>query len=79
MDTMKRLEDILEARNLSLRSVSLMSDVSYSTLKTAHQKRTQLSVDTIEEICNCLEIPLWQFFVTDHNGSDSSIRYSVRP
>ena len=65
MDTMKRLEDILDARNLSLRSVSQMSDVSYSTLKTAHQKHTQLSVDTIEVICNSLDIPLWLFFMPD--------------
>ena len=66
MDTIKRLEDILNARKLSLRSVSQMSDVSYSTLKTARQKRTQLSVDTIEEICKCLGIPLWLFFMPDH-------------
>lgn len=71
MDTMKRLEEILEARNMSLRSVSLMSDVSYSTLKTARQKRTQLSVDTIEEICNSLEIPLWQFFMPNGNVADA--------
>lgn len=71
MDTMKRLEDILDARNLSLRSISKMSDVSYSTLKTARQKGTQLSVDTIEEICNTLEIPLWQFFKLDVNNTDA--------
>ena len=71
MDTMKRLEDILDARNMSLRCVSQMSDVSYSTLKTAHQKRTQLSVDTIEVICNSLGIPLWLFFVPDNISDDA--------
>ena len=65
MDTMKRLEDILTSRNMSLRSVSQMSGVCYSTLKTARQKRTQLSVDTIGEICKALDMPLWQFFAED--------------
>ena len=62
MDTVQRLEDLLGARNLSLRSISQMSNISYSTLKTARQKHTQLSVDTIEEICQTLDIPLWEFF-----------------
>ena len=79
MDTMKRLEDILDARNLSLRSVSQMSDVSYSTLKTAHQKRTQLSVDTIEAICNSLNIPLWLFFIPDGPTDDDISMLSENP
>lgn len=74
MDTMKRLEDILDARNLSLRSISLLSDVSYSTLKTARQKRTQLSVDTINDLCKALDIPLWQFFMDDDEDCTQIMR-----
>ena len=66
MDTMKRLEDLLCSRSMSLRSIAQLSDVSYSTLKTARQKHTQLSVDTIEELCRPLGITLWEFFMEDN-------------
>ena len=63
METMARVRELLEERHLSLYKLSLMSGISYTTLNTTAKRNGQLSVDTIERICTCLQIPLAEFFV----------------
>ena len=63
MNTMARVRELAEERNLSLRGLSRVCDVPYSTLKNTENRYGQLNVDTIERICRGLEIPLYRFFM----------------
>lgn len=62
MDTMARVHDLANERNLSLFRLSQMCDVPYSTLKNAEKRGNQLAVATIEKICGSLGIGLSDFF-----------------
>ena len=62
METMNRVNELMTERNLTLYRLSQMSGVSYSTLKNTAKRNGQLSVDTIEWICEGLRIPLSEFF-----------------
>ena len=62
METMERVNELIAERNLSLYKLAQMSGISYSTLKNTAQRNGQLSVDTIERICEGLRIPLAEFF-----------------
>ena len=62
MDTMARVRELAEERNLSLHGLAKVCDVPYSTLKNTEQRSGQLPVDTIERICLGLDIPMSLFF-----------------
>ncbi len=62
MDTVKRARELATERNLSLPQLADLCRVPYSTLKNAENRGGQLSVDTIELICQGLKIPLMQYF-----------------
>lgn len=54
MDTIARVMELADERNLSLFKLSQLCDVSYSTLKNAEMRGSQLGVPTIERICAAL-------------------------
>ena len=58
MDTVKRVYNLIEERNITLYQLSQMSGVSYSTVKTTEKRGGQLKVDTIERICEALGITM---------------------
>ena len=62
MNTITRVYELLDDRALSLTKLAEMSGVAYSTIKMAESRNTQLSVDTIERICEALGITLSAFF-----------------
>ncbi len=62
MDTVKRLDDLLEERGMTLWELSKVSGLCYHTLKSARVRGAQLSVDMIEQACAVLDIPLSVFF-----------------
>lgn len=62
MNTSKRVEELITERNITLFGLSELTGVSYSTLKSARQKGSQLTVDTIEMICIGLGITMAEFF-----------------
>ena len=68
MNTITRVYELLDDRALSLTKLAEMSGVAYSTIKMAESRNTQLSVDTIERICNALEITLSEFFAEPKAG-----------
>lgn len=68
MNTITRVYELLDDRALSLTKLAEMSGVSYSTIKMAESRNTQLSVDTIERICNALGITLSEFFAEPKAG-----------
>ncbi len=52
METMARLNELLSERNLTLYRLAQMSGISYSTFKNTAQRNGQLTVNTIERICD---------------------------
>lgn len=68
MNTITRVYELLDDRALSLTKLAEISGVAYSTIKMAESRNTQLSVDTIERICNALGITLSEFFAEPKAG-----------
>lgn len=62
MDTIARVKELAAERNYSLHRLARVCNVPYSTLKNTEQRKGQLTVDTIEQICLGLDIPLSSFF-----------------
>ena len=62
MDTIAIVRDLANERSLTLFRLSQICDVSHSTLKNGERRGGQLSVDTIERICNGLGITMSEFF-----------------
>jgi len=62
MNTLKRVIELAEERDLTLYKLAMLCDVSYSTLKNTQARGGQLTVDTIERICLGLNIPMAEFF-----------------
>lgn len=62
MNTIRRLYELMQERNLSLNKLATLSGIKYSTLQMAVRRGGQLSIDTIERICAGLDIPLVSFF-----------------
>ena len=71
MDTMARVKELAAERNLSLHGLARVCDVPYSTLKNTEQRNGQLTVDTIERICDALSISMSDFFADREYPSTS--------
>ena len=64
MDTIKRVHDLAEERGISVYQLAQQCDISYSTIKSAEKRGTQLRCDTVERICAALGITM-QVFCTE--------------
>jgi len=62
MNTIQRVRDLAAERNLSIYKISQMSEISYSTFRTAEQRNGELSVNVISRVCEALGISLAEFF-----------------
>ena len=62
MDTIARVKELAAERDYSLHRLAQVCNVPYTTIKAAEQRSGQLTVDTIEQICLGLDIPLSSFF-----------------
>ena len=62
MNTINRVQELADERGLTLCQLSKMCDLSEATIRTAKKRGNQLSVDTIERICEALNITLSEFF-----------------
>ena len=62
MNTNARLDELLQDRNMTVFQFSKESGIPYSTLANPRYCGTQLSVDTIEWICDALKISMAEFF-----------------
>ncbi len=77
MDTMSRLRELIDERGISMYKLSQLCGISYSTLKNANARNGQLSLDSIERICLTLDIPLYEFFMSDEDWAGIEA-YTVR-
>ena len=65
MNTVQRVYDLIEERNIPLPQLVEMSGVARTTIKSAEKRGGDLSVDTIHRICNCLGISMSDFFAVE--------------
>ena len=62
MNTISRVQELADERGLTLCQLSKICDLSESTIRAAKKRGNQLSLDTIECICEALDISLNEFF-----------------
>jgi len=77
MDTIARLKELVAERDISFYKLAKLCGIPYSTLKNTANRNGQLSLDSIERICETLEIPMFEFFMTDDDW-DSIDAYCLR-
>ena len=63
INTLARVQELAAERDLNFHALAEKCRVPYSTLKSAKKRNSQLRMDTIEQICEGLEITLYDFFV----------------
>ena len=68
MDTMARVKEIADERGLTLYQLTRLCSISYSTVKKTADRNGQLSLDTIERICDGLKMPMSVFFTGTGGG-----------
>ena len=51
VDTIKRVQDLMQVRDMNLCVLAKKCGISYSTIQTTARRGGQLSVETIERIC----------------------------
>ena len=61
-DTVGRVAVLIKERNMSVSELARRSGINPSTIRSAAMRGTQLSVTTIEHVCDALDMPLWKFF-----------------
>ena len=62
MDTVKRVYELADQRGISISRLAEMSGIADSTIKMTKRRGGQLKIDTIERICQALQISLSDFF-----------------
>ena len=62
MDVLKRLDDLLAARNWTMYRLAKESGLSESTVVNVFRRNAIPSIDTLEKICQGFGITLAQFF-----------------
>ena len=67
MDTMKRLDELLADHEMTLFDLAKACNINYSTFHAAKKRGGQLSIDTIECICDGLGIRPFEFFMNDED------------
>lgn len=65
MNTIARVTELANKRALTLFNLCTLCNIPYNTLKTAKERKSQLSVDTIEKICLGLDISMSEFFAVE--------------
>lgn len=65
MNTIAIVRELADERSLTFFKLSQICDVSHSTLKNSERRGGQLSVDTIERICDGLGITMSEFFAEE--------------
>ena len=68
MDTIKRVQDLMQERDMNLCVLTKKCGISYSTIQSTARRGGQLSVETIERICQGLGITLKDFFDSSYVG-----------
>lgn len=62
MNTVNRVKELADERNLTLYALAKKCGISHSTLINTQARGGQLTIDTLERICQGLGITMAEFF-----------------
>ena len=65
MDTIQRVRDLANERNLTLSKLAELCNLPQSTIENTARRKGQLSVETLEQICRGLGISWSEFFAKE--------------
>lgn len=65
MDTIQRVRELANERNLTLSKLAELCSLPQSTIKNTARRKGQLSVETLEQICRGLGISWSEFFAKE--------------
>ena len=65
MDTIQRVRELANERNLTLSKLAELCNLPQSTIKSTARRKGQLSVETLEQICRGLGISWSEFFAKE--------------
>lgn len=65
MDTIQRVRELANERNLTLSKLAELYNLPQSTIKNTARRKGQLSVETLEQICRGLGISWSEFFAKE--------------
>ncbi len=66
----KRLRELRQERNLSMRELARMSGLSANALSTIERSKSSPSVSTLYKLAEALEVPITAFFRTETSQKD---------
>lgn len=62
----ERLIQVMKQRNINIYRLSVLSEISDASIRNWFNKRNcNPSIESINKICEVLDIPLYQFFIFD--------------
>lgn len=64
----QRLREIRASRGLSMKSLAQMSGLNINTLSLIENERTSPSVSTLQQLAQSLQVPIAEFFKTNHGN-----------
>ena len=65
MDTIQRVRELANERNLTLSKLAELCNLPQSTITNTARRKGQLSVETLEQICRGLGISWSEFFAKE--------------
>lgn len=68
MNTVNRVKELADERNLTLYALAKKCGISHSTLINTQARGGQLTIDTLERICQGLGITMAEFFAEKSYG-----------
>jgi transcriptional regulator with XRE-family HTH domain len=66
----QRLREMRTLRGLSLRSLAKISGLNINTLSLIENRHTSPSVSTLQQLAQSLQVPITDFFATDHGNKE---------
>jgi transcriptional regulator with XRE-family HTH domain len=66
----QRLREIRTLQGLSMRSLAEMSGLNINTLSLIENEHTSPSVSTLQQLAQSLQVPITEFFETDHGSKE---------
>ena len=64
-DTIARVNELASERKVSMTELAAACGLNRTTFCMSARRGGQLKVETIEKVCDALQIPLRDFFTTD--------------
>jgi transcriptional regulator with XRE-family HTH domain len=72
-DVHKRMKSLMQERNLTPYRLAMMMDVTPSSIYNMMKRKTMPKIETIERVCNAIDISVSDFFV--FTGTNNNVGY----